>query len=160
MSGFLNSPFFASKSFLNTHKYIKISFFSLFALGSVLKSLFLLGVIKDNFLIADLMLIAGNAGLSVTYIILSLNKKGVFLIAFNYLIAIFLMGTLFFYQNFPGGKMILYLTMGIIPLLIFILLLRKKTEKDLLFTIEELLWVVAILFVLMFYFISRIIYLG
>lgn len=155
-----NSQFFSSSNFLKIIKYQKILFFSVFALGSLLKSLFLLGVIKDNSLFADLMLIAGNAGLAITYIASSLNRKGVFILAFNYLIAIFLMGTLFFYQNYPGGKIILYLTMGIIPLLIFILLLRKKSETDLLITVEELLWLVAILFVLMFYFISRIVYLG
>jgi hypothetical protein len=155
-----NSQFFSSSNFLKIIKYQKILFFSVFALGSLLKSVFLIGLIKENFWLSDAFITVGTAGLSITYIISSLNKKGIFILTFNYLIAIFLMGTLFFYQNYPGGKTMLFLTIGIIPLLLFSLLLIKKTEKELLITVEELLWVVAILFVLIFYFVSRIVYLG
>jgi hypothetical protein len=100
----------------------------------------------------------GNAGLSIIYIISSVTKKGVFILAFNYLIALFLIGTLFFFMHYPGGKTMLYLSMGIIPLLIFILLLRKKSENENGITVDELLWLVAILFVLIFGLIARVIW--
>jgi hypothetical protein len=167
MSSLINSPFLSSKSFLNTIKYLKISFFILLVLGSIFKSLFLLGIVKENFVykdnfenfvFRDLLIIAGNAGLAIIYIISSLNKKGVLIIAFNYLIALFLIGTLFFFSGYPGGKTMLYLSMGIIPLLILAISFGKKSENEI--TIDELLWLVAILFVLIFGLIARIIYLG
>jgi hypothetical protein len=167
MSSLINSPFLSSKSFLNTIKYLKISFFILLVLGSVFKSLFLLGIVKENFVykdnfenfvFRDLLIIAGNAGLAIIYIISSLNKKGVLIIAFNYLIALFLIGSLFFFSGYPGGKTMLYLSMGIIPLLILAISFGKKSENEI--TIDELLWLVAILFVLIFGLIARIIYLG
>jgi len=158
MSSSLNSPFLSSKSFLNTLKYLKIGFFSLFAIGSILKSLFFLGIIKENFGFENFMLMIGNLGLASTYIISTLNKKGVFITAFNYLIALFLIGTLFFFFHYPGGKTMLYLSMGIMPLLIFILLLRKKSENENGITVDELLWLVAILFVLIIGLIARVIY--
>jgi hypothetical protein len=160
MSSLINSRFLASNSFLKMNKYLRIGFFILFAFGSILKSLFLLGIFKENFGFVDLMLIAGNAGLAITYITLSLNKKGVLILAFNYLIALFLMGTLFFYQNYPGGKTMLYLSMGMIPLLILAISFGKKSENENGITVDELLWLIAILFVLIFGLISRIIYLG
>lgn len=160
MSSLFNSPFFASNSFLNTNKYLRIGFFILFAFGSILKSLFFLGILKENFGFADLMLMAGNAGLGCIYITSSLYKKSVLLIAFNYFIAIFLVGSLFFYQNYPGGKIMLYLSMGIIPLLILALYFGEKSENENGITAYELLWLVAILFVLIFGLIARIIYLG
>ena len=167
MSSLINSPFLSSKSFLNTIKYLKISFFILLVLGSIFKSLFLLGIVKENFVykdnfenfvFRDLLIIAGNAGLAIIYIISSLNKKGVLIIAFNYLIALFLIGSLFFFSGYPGGKTMLYLSMGIIPLLILAISFGKKSENEI--TIDELLWLVAILFVLIFGLIARIIYLG
>jgi len=158
MSSLINSPFLASNSFLNMNKYLRIGFFILFAFGSILKSLFFLGILKENFGFADLMLMSGNAGLGCIYITSSLNKKGVLILAFNYLIALFLMGTLFFYQNYPGGKTMLYLSMGMIPLLILAISFGKKSENEI--TVDELLWLIAILFVLIFGLISRIIYLG
>ncbi len=159
MSSSFNSPFLSSKSFLNTLKYLKIGFFILFAFGSILKSLFFLGIFKENFVPIDFMLMIGNAGLAITYIISSVNKKGVFIVAFNYLIALFLMGTLFFFFHYPGGKTMLYLSMGIIPLLISALLFGKKSENENGITVDELLWLVAILFVLIFGLIARVIYL-
>lgn len=160
MSSSLNSPFLSSKSFLNTIKYLKIGFFVLFAFGSILKSLFFLDIIKENFVPIDSMLTIGNTGLAITYIISSVNKKGVFIIAFNYLIALFLIGTLFFFMHYPGGKTMLYLSMGIIPLLILAISFGKKSENETVITVDELLWLVAILFVLIFGLISRVIYLG
>lgn len=160
MSSLINSPFLASNSFLKMNKYLRIGFFILFVFGSILKSLFFLGIIKENIGFADLMLIAGNAGLGCIYITSSFNKKGVLIIAFNYLIALFLMGSLFFYQNYPGGKTMLYLSMGIIPLLILAISFGKKSENENGITVDELLWIVAILFVLIFGLIARIIYLG
>ena len=158
MSSSLNSPFIASKFFLNSIKYFKIGFFSLFAFGTILKSLFFLGIIKENFGFENFMFMIGNAGLAIIYIISSVSKKGVFILAFNYLIALFLIGTLFFFMHYPGGKTMLYLSMGIIPLLIFILLLRKKSENENGITVDELLWLVAILFVLIFGLIARVIW--
>jgi hypothetical protein len=160
MSSLSNSPFLSSKSFLNTIKYLKISFFILLVLGSIFKSLFLIGIIKDNFVLKDLLLIAGIAGLAIIYIISSLNKKGVLIIAFNYLIALFLIGSLFFFSGYPGGKTMLYLSMGMIPLLILAISFGKKSENENGITVDELLWLVAILFVLIFGLIARIIYLG
>jgi hypothetical protein len=160
MSSLFNSPFLASKSFLNTLKYLKICYFILLVLGSIFKSLFLLGILKDNFVLKDLLLIAGIAGLAIIYIISSLNKKGVFIIAFNYLIALFLIGSLFFFSGYPGGKTMLYLSMGMIPLLILAISFGKKSENENGITVDELLWLVAILFVLIFGLIARIIYLG
>jgi hypothetical protein len=160
MSSLSNSPFLSSKSFLNTIKYLKIAFFILLVLGSIFKSLFLIGIIKDNFVLKDLLLIAGIAGLAIIYIISSLNKKGVLIIAFNYLIALFLIGSLFFFSGYPGGKTMLYLSMGMIPLLILAISFGKKSENENGITVDELLWLVAILFVLIFGLISRIIYLG
>ena len=160
MSSSLNSPFLSSKSFLNTIKYLKIGFFVLFAFGSILKSLFFLDIIKENFVPIDSMLTIGNTGLAITYIISSVNKKGVFIIAFNYLIALFLIGTLFFFMHYPGGKTMLYLSMGIIPLLILAISFGKKSENETVITVDELLWLVAILFVLIFGLIARIIYLS
>ena len=169
MSSLINSPFFASKSFLNTIKYLKIAFFILLVLGSIFKSLFLLGIVKENFVykdnfenivFRDLLIIAGNAGLAIIYIISSLNKKGVLIIAFNYLIALFLIGSLFFFSGYPGGKTMLYLSMGMIPLLILAISFGKKSENENGITVDELLWLVAILFVLIFGLIARIIYLG
>ena len=160
MSSSLNSAFLSSKSFLNTIKYLKIGFFVLFAFGSILKSLFFLDIIKENFVPIDSMLTIGNTGLAITYIISSVNKKGVFIIAFNYLIALFLIGTLFFFMHYPGGKTMLYLSMGIIPLLILAISFGKKSENETVITVDELLWLVAILFVLIFGLISRVIYLG
>lgn len=160
MSSSLNSPFLSSKSFLNTIKYLKIGFFVLFAFGSILKSLFFLDIIKENFVPIDSMLTIGNTGLAITYIISSVNKKGVFIIAFNYLIALFLIGTLFFFMHYPGGKTMLYLSMGIIPLLILAISFGKKSENEIGITVDELLWLVAILFVLIFGLIARIIFLG
>jgi hypothetical protein len=159
MSSSFKSPFLASKSFLNTIKYLRIGFFSCFAFGSVLKSLFFLGIFKENFVPIDFILIIGNAGLAIIYIISSVKKKGVFIIAFNYLITLFLIGTLFFFFHYPGGKTMLYLSMGIIPLLISALLFGRKSENENLITVDELLWLVAILFVLIFGLIARIIYL-
>jgi RNA polymerase sigma factor (sigma-70 family) len=130
MSSLSNSPFLSSKSFLNTIKYLKISFFILLVLGSIFKSLFLLGILKDNFVLKDLLLIAGIAGLAIIYIISSLNKKGVLIIAFNYLIALFLIGSLFFFSGYPGGKTMLYLSMGMIPLLILAISFGKKSENE------------------------------
>jgi hypothetical protein len=158
MSSSLNSPFIASKFFLNSIKYLKIGFFILFAFGTILKSLFFLGIIKENFGFENFMHIIGSGGLAITYIISSVNKKGVFILAFNYLIALFLIGTLFFFMHYPGGKTMLYLSMGIMPLLIFILLLRKKSENENGITVDELLWLVAILFVLIIGLIARVIY--
>jgi hypothetical protein len=160
MSSLSNSPFLSSKSFLNTIKYLKIAFFILLVLGSIFKSLFLLGILKDPFVLKDLLLIAGIAGLAIIYVISSLNKKGVLIIAFNYLIALFLIGTLFFFSGYPGGKTMLYLSMGIIPLLILAISFGKKSENENGITVDELLWLVAILFVLIFGLIARIIYLG
>jgi hypothetical protein len=102
----------------------------------------------------------GNAGLAITYIISSVNRKGIFIIAFNYLIAMFLIGTLFFFSGYPGGKTILYVSMGMIPLLILALTFARKSENENVVTADELLWLVAILFVLIIGLISRIIYLG
>jgi hypothetical protein len=104
------------------------------------------------------MLTIGNTGLAITYIISSVNKKGVFIIAFNYLIALFLIGTLFFFMHYPGGKTMLYLSMGIIPLLILAISFGKKSENETVITVDELLWLVAILFVLIFGLIARVIY--
>jgi hypothetical protein len=160
MSSLSNSPFLSSKSFLNTIKYLKIGYFILLVLGSIFKSLFLLGILKDPFVLKDLLLIAGIAGLAIIYIISSLNKKGVLIIAFNYLIALFLIGSLFFFSGYPGGKTMLYLSMGMIPLLILAISFGKKSENENGITVDELLWLVAILFVLIFGLISRIIYLG
>ena len=160
MSSLINSPFLSSKSFLNTIKYLKIAFFILLVLGSIFKSLFLIGIIKDNFVLKDLLLIAGIAGLAIIYIISSLNKKGVLIIAFNYLIALFLIGSLFFFSGYPGGKTMLYLSMGMIPLLILAISFGKKSENENGITVDELLWLVAILFVLIFGLLARIIYLG
>jgi len=160
MSSLSNSPFLSSKSFLNTIKYLKIAFFILLVLGSIFKSLFLIGIIKDNFVLKDLLLIAGIAGLAIIYIISSLNKKGVLIIAFNYLIALFLIGSLFFFSGYPGGKTMLYLSMGMIPLLILAISFGKKSENENGITVDELLWLVAILFVLIFGLIARIIYLS
>jgi hypothetical protein len=105
------------------------------------------------------MFMIGNAGLSIIYIISSVTKKGVFILAFNYLIALFLMGTLFFFFHYPGGKTMLYLSMGIIPLLILAISFGRKSEKETVITVDELLWLFAILFVLIIGLISRIIYL-
>ena len=160
MSSLFNSPFLSSKSFLNTLKYLKIGFFILLVFGSIFKSFFLLGILKDPFVLKDLLLIAGIAGLAIIYIISSLNKKGVLIIAFNYLIALFLIGTLFFFMHYPGGKTMLYLSMGMIPLLILAISFGKKSENENGITVDELLWLVAILFVLIFGLIARIIYLG
>ena len=160
MSSLFNSTFLASNSFLKMNKYLRIGFFILFAFGSILKSLFFLGIFKENFGFVDLMLMAGNAGLGCIYVISSLNKKGVLIIAFNYLIALFLVGSLFFYQNYPGGKTMLYLSMGIIPLLFLALYFGEKSENENVGMAYELLWLVAILFVLIFGLISRIIYLN
>lgn len=160
MSSLSNSPFLSSKSFLNTLKYLKIGFFILLVFGSIFKSFFLLGIFKDPFVLKDLLLIAGIAGLAIIYIISSLNKKGVLIIAFNYLIALFLIGTLFFFMHYPGGKTMLYLSMGMIPLLILAISFGKKSENENGITVDELLWLVAILFVLIFGLIARIIYLG
>jgi hypothetical protein len=160
MSSLFNSPFLSSKSYLNTIKYLRIGYFILLVLGSIFKSLFLLGILKDPFVLKDLLLIAGIAGLAIIYIISSLNKKGVLIIAFNYLIALFLIGTLFFFSGYPGGKTMLYLSMGIIPLLILAISFGKKSENENGISVDELLWLVAILFVLIFGLIARIIYLG
>jgi uncharacterized membrane protein len=62
-------------------------------------------------------------------------------------------------MHYPGGKTMLYLSMGIIPLLISALLFGRKSENENLITVDELLWLVAILFVLIFGLIARIIYL-
>ena len=159
MSSLSNSPFLSSKSFLNTLKYLKIGFFILFAFGTILKSLFFLGIIKENFGFENFMHIIGSGGLASTYIISSVNKKGVFIIAFNYLIALFLIGTLFFFMHYPGGKTMLYLSMGMIPLLILAISFGKKSENENGITVDELLWLVAILFVLIFGLIARVIYL-
>ena len=159
MSSLSNSPFSSSKSFLNTLKYLKIGFFILFAFGTILKSLFFLGIIKENFGFENFMHIIGSGGLASTYIISSVNKKGVFIIAFNYLIALFLIGTLFFFMHYPGGKTMLYLSMGMIPLLILAISFGKKSENENGITVDELLWLVAILFVLIFGLIARVIYL-
>ena len=159
MSSLSNSPFLSSKSFLNTLKYLKIGFFVLFAFGSILKSLFFLGIIKENFGFENFMHIIGSGGLASTYIISSVNKKGVFIIAFNYLIALFLIGTLFFFMHYPGGKTMLYLSMGMIPLLILAISFGGKSENENGITVDELLWLVAILFVLIFGLIARVIYL-
>lgn len=159
MSSSSNSPILSSKSFLNTLKYLKISFFILFAFGTILKSLFFLGIIKENFVPIDSMLTIGNAGLAITYIISSVNKKGVFIIVLNYLIALFLIGILFFFMHYPGGKTMLYLSMGIIPLLILAISFGGKSENENGITVDELLWLVAILFVLIFGLIARVIYL-
>ena len=105
------------------------------------------------------MHIIGSGGLASTYIISSVNKKGVFIIAFNYLIALFLIGTLFFFMHYPGGKTMLYLSMGMIPLLILAISFGKKSENENGITVDELLWLVAILFVLIFGLIARVIYL-
>ena len=159
MSSLSNSPFLSSKSFLNTLKYLKIGFFILFAFGTILKSLFFLGIIKENFGFENFMHIIGSGGLASTYIISSVNKKGVFIIAFNYLIALFLIGTLFFFMHYPGGKTMLYLSMGMIPLLILAISFGGKSENENGITVDELLWLVAILFVLIFGLIARVIYL-
>jgi hypothetical protein len=159
MSSSFKSTFLASKSFLNTLKYLKIGFFILFAFGTILKSLLFLGIIKENFGFENFMFMIGNAGLAIIYIISSANKKGIFIIAFNYLIALFLMGTLFFFFHYPGGKTMLYLSMGIIPLLILAISFGRKSEKETVITVDELLWLFAILFVLIIGLISRIIYL-
>ena len=159
MSSLSNSPFSSSKSFLNTLKYLKIGFFILFAFGTILKSLFFLGIIKENFGFENFMHIIGSGGLASTYIISSVNKKGVFIIAFNYLIALFLIGTLFFFMHYPGGKTMLYLSMGMIPLLILAISFGGKSENENGITVDELLWLVAILFVLIFGLIARVIYL-
>jgi hypothetical protein len=160
MSSLSNSPFFSSKSFLNTSKYLRIGFFILFVLGSISKSLFLLGFIKEDLLFLGLALMIGNAGLAISYILSSINRKGIFIIVFNYLIAMFLIGTLFFFSGYPGGKTILYVSMGMIPLLILALTFARKSENENVVTADELLWLVAILFVLIIGLISRIIYLG
>ena len=159
MSSLFNSPFLSSKSFLNTLKYLKIGFFILFGFGTILKSLFFLGIIKENFGFENFMHIIGSGGLASTYIISSVNKKGVFIIAFNYLIALFLIGTLFFFMHYPGGKTMLYLSMGMIPLLILAISFGGKSENENGITVDELLWLVAILFVLIFGLIARVIYL-
>lgn len=159
MSSLSNSPFLSSKSFLNTLKYLKIGFFVLFAFGTILKSLFFLGIFKENFGFENFMRIIGSLGLASTYIISSVNKKGVLIIVLNYLIAIFLIGTLFFFFHYPGGKTMLYLSMGIIPLLILAISFGGKSENENGITVDELLWLVAILFVLIFGLIARVIYL-
>ncbi len=159
MSSLINSPFLASNSFLKMNKYLRIGFFILFVFGSILKSLFFLGIIKENFGFENFMHIIGSGGLASTYIISSVNKKGVFIIAFNYLIALFLIGTLFFFMHYPGGKTMLYLSMGMIPLLILAISFGGKSENENGITVDELLWLVAILFVLIFGLIARVIYL-
>lgn len=159
MSSSSNSPILSSKSFLNTLKYLRISFFILFAFGTILKSLFFLGIFKENFGFENFMRIIGSLGLASTYIISSVNKKGAFIIVLNYLIAIFLIGTLFFFMHYPGGKTMLYLSMGIIPLLILAISFGGKSENENGITVDELLWLVTILFVLIFGLIARVIYL-
>jgi hypothetical protein len=132
-----------------------------FIAAVILKSVYFLHIIKENFSVANILLIIGIMLLALSYFVSNIESNvGKIKMAFNLLFSIFLIGSLFFLIIFPGGNAMLFIVISLIPILMLLLLANNNMQQTTTFTREDLLWVIAILFVMLFLIITWNIHLG
>lgn len=130
----------------------KIIGMTAFIIAVVLKSLYLLNILIETPIGANPMLVIGVMLLATTYLFASFGKiKDIFYFIFNQLFGIFLISSLFFFMHWPGGVIMLLLMLGLIPILLLFLIMTRKSDNESTITREDLLWVIAILFVMLFF---------
>lgn len=122
-----------------------------FIAAVILKSVYFLHFIKENFSAANILLIIGIMLLALSYFVSSIESNvGKIKMGFNLLFTIFLIGSLFFLIFFPGANVMLFIVISLIPILMLLLLANNNMQQTAIFTREDLLWVIAILFVMLF----------
>jgi small-conductance mechanosensitive channel len=68
--------------------------------------------------------------------------------------SIFLIGCIFIFNHWPGGNIMLTISALLIPILISLIFLSSKDQRENVYLMNDLLTIIVILFVLVFYLIS------
>jgi len=132
-----------------------------FIAAVILKSIYFLNLISFTVLGSKFLLVIGLLLMSVSFFIkiIEPNTDTIKRI-FNLLFSIFLIGNVFFQVFLPGANIMLSLVLVIIPSLITLLLINKKTVEFNSFSKNDLIWILVILFTIIFYLITWMIHLN
>lgn len=126
-----------------------------FIAAVILKSIYFLHFVKENFSISNTLLILGVMLMALSYFLSNIESNiGKIKMVYNLLFSIFLVGSIFLFIFLPGGNAMLLIILAIIPILIMSLLIPNIKKQSSIFKIEDLIWVVAILFVMFFFIIT------
>lgn len=120
-----------------------------FITAVTLKSVYFLHIVKENFSISNTLLTIGMMLMALSYFVSNFESNiGKIKMAFNLFFSIFLVGSIFIFIFLPGGKIMLFMILAILPILMILTLTNLNKQQTSIFKYEDLIWVVSILFVM------------
>lgn len=134
-------------------KWTRLIGLTFFALGVALKSFYFYKLIETPFG-SNVLITLGCSFLSVIYLLSSFAPTSIVERVFRMSFSIFLIGSLFFFNHWPGGNLMLTISAVLIPVLILLLFISKRNNPENENLSSELLFMMVILFLMVFYFIS------
>lgn len=135
-------------------KWIRLIGLTFFVLGVALKSFYFYKLIETPFG-SNALITLGCSFLSIIYLLSSFAPTSIVERVFRMSFSIFLIGSLFFFNHWPGGNLMLTISVVLIPVLILLLFISKRNNPENDNFTSELLFMMVILFLMVFYFISR-----
>jgi hypothetical protein len=134
-------------------KWTRLIGLTFFVLGVALKSFYFYKLIETPFG-GNMSITLGCSFLAVVYCLSSFASTPVLERFLRLGFSIFLIGSLFFFNHWPGGNMMLTISAVLIPVLILLLFVSKRNNPENENFTSELLFMIVILFLMVFYFIS------
>ena len=143
------------KQISSIFKWIRIIGLTSLVLGTVLKSLYFYAIISEVPLLSNPLIILGCAILSMIFLLSNFAaEKKLYARFLDLGFSIFLIGCIFIFNHWPGGNIMLTISALLIPILISLIFLSSKDQRENVYLMNDLLTIIVILFVLVFYLIS------
>ena len=144
------------KQILSVVKWTKIIGLTTFILGVIIKSLYFYKILSEIPAGSNAILIIGLMTLASSFLIKSNLIKLIYFKFLNISFSIFLIGSLFIFMHWPGGEIMLMITVFLIPILIFLIYFNNRNNQEIKSLTNDLFTIIVVLFVIVFFFISSV----